>query len=248
MNNFYKIIRKTLVILSFIALGAVLLIVAGTQIKPYTSIKFGLSLPQEGKIGTTTAITKRKLPNSMNLDIAFQSQAPFGNWNPPYKEACEEAALILAHYYYEEKPVNPKTMQKEILSLVDWENKVFGYHRDTNSFEMARTWREYFGHKNAEFKSNFTLEDLKTALAGGYPVIIPVAGRLLNNPHFKKPGPVYHALLAKGYLGNKIITHDVGTRLGKDFTYSAEILLNAAHDLDKRNILNGKKIMIILKS
>lgn len=166
----------------------------------------------------TIAFKKNFLKSSVNLNISFQSQAPFGNWNMPYQEACEEAALILAHYYYSGKHIDPQTMQKEILSLVDWENKTFGYYKDTDSLEMARTWKEYFGHRNVEPINNFTLEDLKYTLASGYPVIIPAAGRLLRNPYFTKPGPVF------------------------------QHVLNAAHDFDSKNILNGHKIMIILRS
>lgn len=233
-------------LLPFIALGVVLLVAPGTQIRTYTAIKSELPAPQENKVGTTAA-SKKDLTQSINLNFAFQPQAPFGDWRMPYQESCEEAALILADHYYSKKQINPTIMKREILALIEWENKVFGYYQDTNSFEMARTWQEYFGHKNAELKTDFTLEALKATLLSGYPVIIPAAGRLLNNPYYTKPGPIYHALVVKGYSGNEIITHDVGTRFGKDFVYDAKVLLNAAHDFNQKNILNGKKVMIILR-
>jgi hypothetical protein len=39
------------------------------------------------------------VPATFNLDIPFYAQAPDGNWELPWKEACEEASIILAHYF-----------------------------------------------------------------------------------------------------------------------------------------------------
>ncbi|MBI4994423.1 C39 family peptidase [Candidatus Peregrinibacteria bacterium] len=184
-------------------------------------------------------------PEEINLNIPFGSQAPFANWDLPYQEACEEAAAIMVHYYYEGKELTPKIMDEEILKLIEWENKTFGYYEDATAEEIARIMREYFGHKNVAVRYEFTIEDIKKEIAQGRPVILPAAGRLLNNPNFRQPGPIYHALVAKGYTNEKIITNDPGTRKGKNFLYDPKVLMNALHEWNEENILQGKHAMVV---
>lgn len=186
-------------------------------------------------------------PEEINLDIPFGSQAPFANWDLPYKETCEEASLIMAHYYFSGQRLDAKKMDEEILKLVDWEKKTFGYYEDTTAQEMAIILREYFGHKKVEVKYEFAIDDIKRAVAQGNPVIVPAAGRLLPNPNFRQPGPIYHALVIKGYTKDKIITNDPGTRKGADFLYNPDVLMNAIHDWNAQDILSGKKAMIIVQ-
>lgn len=194
------------------------------------------------------ALLEEKIPEEINLEIPFASQAPTGNWDMPYQEACEEAATIMVHRYFENESLDPKIMDSELLRLIDWENETFGYYKDTTAEEMVRILREYFGHKNVEIKTEFTIDDIMKAVAKGHPVILPTAGRLLPNPNFRQPGPVYHTVVIKGYLKGKIITNDPGTRNGKDFLYSPEALMNAIHDWNEKDILLGRKIMIVVYS
>lgn len=194
------------------------------------------------------SISPLKLQASVNLNIPFGSQAPFGNWVLPYQEACEEAAAIMVHRFFSGEPLDPATMDRELKKLIAWEEKTFGYYKDTTAEEIARMLREYFGHKNVEVKYDFTMEDVKAAVSQGYPVILPAAGRLLPNPYFRQPGPIYHALVVKGFIGKKIITNDPGTRHGKDFLYDPEPLMNAVHDWNEEDILKGRKVMIVVKS
>lgn len=188
------------------------------------------------------------LPDAINLSVPFGSQAPFADWGMPYQEACEEASAIMVHYYYADKKLDPKTMDEEILKMVDWENKTFGYYKDTNAAEIVRILKEYFGYKNVEVSYKFTIEDIKREVADGHPVILPAAGRLLGNPNFKAPGPIYHALVVKGYLRDgRIITNDPGTRNGKDYIYDPRVLMNALHEWNEEDILKGSPAMIVVR-
>lgn len=187
------------------------------------------------------------LPSSINLKVPFAPQAPFANWDMPYQEACEEAAVIMAHRFFTGETLDPKSMDEEILKMVEWEKKTFGYYEDTTAREIVRILKEYFGHTDVTVRYTFTIDDIKKEVASGRPVILPAAGRLLKNPYFRQPGPLYHALVVKGYTQNKIITNDPGTRRGADFLYDPEVLMNALHEWDPIDIVKGRPAMIVVR-
>jgi hypothetical protein len=73
--------------------------------------------------------------------------------------------------------------------------------------------------------------------------------RLLGNPNFTSPGPLYHNLVLVGYDGDNIITNDPGTKRGEGYVYNINILYNAIHDFPGKpeDIESGKKAMIVLE-
>ena len=89
------------------------------------------------------------------------------------------------------------------------------------------------------------MEQIKKEIASGRPVIVPAAGRILPNPNFTPPGPKYHMLVIKGYNSTQFITNDQGTRKGDGFVYTYNSLLNALHDWDPGDILNGRKAVLV---
>lgn len=185
---------------------------------------------------------------SINLRVPFGSQAPLGNWDLPYQEACEEAAVIMVERYFKNLPLDAQTMKGEIDKLVEWQEKTFGYYKDTTAAEMARILREYFKFQDVEVRYGITIEDIKAEVKAGRPVILPAAGRLLPNPYFRQPGPLYHALVVKGFMPDgKVITNDPGTRRGEDFLYDPKALIDAVHDWDPKDILQGAKAMVVVK-
>jgi hypothetical protein len=203
--------------------------------------------------GTESANVIEKTPNislpaSANLNIPFQPQAPFGDWGLPYQEACEEASAIMVNAFFNNSPLTAKTMDSEILKLVDWEKKVLGHYEDTNAAEIVRILKEYFGRKDVEVLYEYTLDDIKKAISNGYPVIMTLAGRELNNPYFTPPGPIYHALVVKGYIKNWFITNDPGTKRGHDYLYDPQVLIKANHEWNAPDIDQGRHAIIIIKS
>lgn len=196
---------------------------------PHQSTAQPVSPPVDTAVPGSTAVGN--LSAGINLAVPFSAQAPFGDWGAPYGEACEEASAILVAYYFNGQTVTPESMRGEILNVVSWENKNLGYYEQTNVEDTARILREYFGFKRVDIEYDITMPDIKTHLMAGRPVIVPLAGRLVGNPFYRQPGPVYHMLVVKGITKNgDFITNDVGTRHGQNYVYGAQTLFDAIHD------------------
>lgn len=190
------------------------------------------------------------IPSSYLIqNFPFQPQAPFANWDQLHDEACEEAAVILVQWWNEDKStISAQTMDDEILKMVDWEIKNWGSHKDLTVKETAQMAKEFYG---LELKPEYDIdiETIKNEVSQNHPVIVPTAGRLLGNPYFRQPGPIYHMLVVIGYSGNNIIVQDIGTRRGEHYQYNQRVLFNAIHDWNGSpdNIEGGQKAMLILK-
>ncbi|MCD6270289.1 C39 family peptidase [bacterium] len=190
---------------------------------------------------------KLSVPEEINLEIPFILQAPFSDWSYPFNHTCEEAAVLMAHYYLEGKTIiEPAVARKELLALVEYEKKNYGFHEDTSTEQTAQLIRDYYGYK-VKVYYDISLEDIKKELARGNPVIVPTAGRLLNNPYFTPPGPIYHMLVVKGYTPTEFITNDPGTKRGADYSYSYQVLEKAIHDWNNGDVENGKSAMISIQ-
>jgi hypothetical protein len=171
-----------------------------------------------------------KLPRKVNLEVGFQSQAPTGNWDLPYQEACEEAVLILADRYFAKQGISKEEMEDAIKDLVEWQERQFGFYTDTSLDEVLRM-AEGFYNLDVEISGDVTVERLKTELAKGNLIIAPTAGRMLGNPNFSGAGPIYHFVVVRGYDSNEFIVNDVGTRKGDGYEYRYKTLINAIYDL-----------------
>lgn len=185
------------------------------------------------------------LPESLNLEVPFTSQAPQGNWKLPYQEACEEASMIMAaHFLHNKGGFTSDSANKEILDLISFEEKN-GYAIDMTASETAEVVKKYF-NLNAEIKTQFDANEIKKEIARGKMVILPFAGRELGNPNFTAPGPLYHMMVIKGYTPKVFITNDPGTRNGHDFQYTYDRILNVNHDWNGGNVKSGRKVMVVI--
>ncbi len=194
-----------------------------------------------------------EIPTTLELKVAFAQQAPFGNWNEVTQETCEEASMIMVAKYFNNEPLNDAIMEKELEKHLAWQEER-GYKVDLTAEETVFILREYFGLK-AELSYQVEVNKIKAELFKGNLIIIPAAGRLLKNPNFKQPGPIYHMLVIKGYNHKEFITNDPGTRNGNGFKYPYDRLINAVHDWDHElaqegmtddKIIKGQKVMIIV--
>jgi hypothetical protein len=195
------------------------------------------------------------LPDKHNNPVPFTSQAPYANWDELHDEACEEASIIMAYYYIrKEKSLSPEKAESEIQSMVKFQKDYFGSHKDLDVKEMLDLTEEFYQEKFSSETLNDKKEGLiylKENLAQGNIFIIPAAGRELKNPYFKSPGPLYHALVIKGFdeTTQEFITNDPGTRRGENYRYSYDILWNSIHDFPgkKEEISKGEKRVILVE-
>lgn len=190
------------------------------------------------------------IPESINLDVPFTSQAPYEDWSEPWQNACEEVAIMMVHHFYQgENYLSKEQASQEILDLVAYQEQNWGGLRDLNAEEVAQLAKEYYGYTddNIEVIYDITMDDILQEVGLGTPVIVLNAGRLLGNPEYTQPGPVYHLLVIKGYTPSVVITNDSGTRGGHGYQYAYDVLYNAIHDYVEPDITQGRKVMIVMR-
>ena len=216
-------------------------------------VEVAIEKTTENKIETVEEkkeqIVDKKMPNKISIAVPFSSQAPLGKWDAFHEEACEEASLLMLKYYLDGKKLTPEIAEREIQAMLAYEIKHYGKYEDSDAEEIVKLARDFYGIKNLQVVYDFSPEDLKKYLSLGHPIIVPAAGRLLGNPNFKAPGPLYHNLVLTGYEENRIITNDPGTRKGQSYQYDINTLYTAIHDFpgNLRDIEKGRKAMIVVE-
>jgi hypothetical protein len=179
--------------------------------------------------------TQNNLPDSFLLAVPFLAQAPFGKWDPLHEDACEEASLVMVkHFLAGDKNISLIGGDTELINLVNYETKQ-GYGISISVEQLATIAKDFANMPNGRVKNNITVDDIKRELVAGRPVIIPAAGKMLNNPNFRNGGPLYHMLVVKGYDATGFITNDPGTRLGENFHYSFYNLFQSIQNWDENS-------------
>jgi hypothetical protein len=199
-----------------------------------------------------TVIQTTGLPDKHLINTAFVPQAPEQNWDQPWQDACEEAAILTVHYYYQNFTPSIEQMVTDLNQIFDYQTNQ-GWGHDVNSGQIAQTATDLYGYQS-EIIDNPSLEQLKQYVVQNIPIIVPASGKILyaENKNFRSQGPYYHALVILGYNDNtqKFTVHDVGTRLGANFKYSYPLLIESIHDLPpsgiKSEILEGAKRVVVL--
>lgn len=186
---------------------------------------------------------------SINLAVPFTSQAPTGNWEQPWQDACEEASVLMVDYYYQNKNIPEKEKTDQILfDMVAWQEKNWQGHFDLPVAKLADYVALHYDY-DFEIVDDITVENIKEFLDKGLPVIVPADGKKLDNPYFSNGGPEYHMLVIKGYLEEeqKFISNDPGTRRGADFLYDYDNMMDSIADWDNElHSTTGPKRALIL--
>ena len=186
-----------------------------------------------------------QLPDVFDQEVAFVPQAPYAVWDELHKEACEEAAIIIAAKHLLGENLDKEIMEAEIKKLVEWQKENLEKWKDTTAEETAGIIKDYFG-LSAELLYKPSADDLKKELVLGKLIVAPTAGRMLDNPYFTAPGPVYHMLVVRGYDQTHFITNDPGTKRGEAYKYTYNNLLASIHDWNENNIRKGERVVIVV--
>ncbi|MFC1788268.1 C39 family peptidase [Patescibacteria group bacterium] len=204
-------------------------------------------LGKEG--GHSESPTPPTPPSTFNLAVPFTSQAPNANWELPYQEACEEASVYMVHSFYEGMKAGKipvEVADAALLKIVEFEKMLFGDYLDTTAEQTALFAEQIFGYTNTKLLYNPTVDEIKAHVSAGRPVIVPAAGQQLGNPNFTAPGPLYHMLVIRGYTETSFITNDPGTRKGEAYIYKFDTIMQAMHDWNGGDVVNGQKVVIVI--
>lgn len=213
-----------------------------------------LSQIKEEILPKPTQIMSDGLPDHHLIKTTFVPQAPEKNWDQPWQDACEEAALLTVNYYYLSQKPGTSQVVSDLRSILNYESDNNLSH-DVNLAQLATISSALFNFKS-QIVPNPDVQTLKTILVSNTPIIVPANGKTLfkENKHFKSGGPWYHYLVILGYDQTKqqFIVHDVGTQFGSYFRYSYQTLLDSIHDFpdsgQKEDIDSGeKKVLVLLK-
>jgi uncharacterized membrane protein (UPF0127 family) len=164
------------------------------------------------------------------LKVNFFTQAPYDNWDFTHEGACEEAAIIMADNFFLKKNVSLSEYDHLLMQLVKTGEKKFGHGQDINAEDIAVLANYFAPALEARKERISSLAEIKKEIDSGLPVIAPVEGRLLGNPHYG-PSIDYHAVLVIGYNSEEIIVNDPGTKFGGGWRYQNETFWKAISDL-----------------
>lgn len=187
------------------------------------------------------------------LGVPFICQAPFGQWDEPvFQNACEEASILMAMRWVENKSLTKEEATKEIIAISDFELKNYGHFIDHSAADTGQLIKDYFEYENVEVQFNISAEDIKSELVQGNLVIAPVNGQKIGNPFYTPPGPLRHMVVIIGYnfQTKEFITNDAGTRRGQNYRYPENVLEQALQDYltgDHEPISQIKKAMIVVR-
>ncbi|MDD5489135.1 MAG: C39 family peptidase [Candidatus Moranbacteria bacterium] len=190
---------------------------------------------------------KPQIPEKFSLDTPFYSQAPLSKWDAFHEDMCEEASVLNAALYLEEKKLTKEQFEAELQKMQNAEKKEIGEWKSTTVTQIKKVSDIYFDGKiKSKIIDNPTIEDIEAEIAAGHPVVVPLAGRDIGNPNFTPPGPVYHMLTIKGYDTQNFITNDVGTRKGNSYPYKKGVIMKNMHDWNEKDIHLGEKRLLVL--
>jgi len=187
----------------------------------------------------------QNFPEKAYLDVPYTVQAPYAKWDVYDEEACEEAALLMAHEYLEGNQylngiIPQADAQTELRRMINYQVDRLNYEVTTDLFpdQLKASIESYWPGYTAKFFSNISAEQIKKEIAKGNPVVVPATAKILGNPWYHYQD--YHMLVVMGYEDDQFITNDPGTKRGEDWSYDQELLIKAIKD-------SGGELLVLIK-
>ena len=183
----------------------------------------------------TAPAVEQKTPQSMVLPVPFVYEAPRGNFSGPWKNGCEEAAIVMVDAYYKGERVVPvEVAEQRMRVLFEAQDKKWGSNANSDAARTAELIRG-LALFEARVVEAPTLEQIRAEIIGGRPVISLHRGFELGNSNirFLATGSSYHMVVVVGYDDNtgEFIVQDTGdAQAGENRRYTYAVLLNSVHD------------------
>ncbi|MBP7841056.1 hypothetical protein KA037_00015 [Patescibacteria group bacterium] len=125
-------------------------------------------------------------------------QAPDNKRVLPWTEACSEANLVLAAYYIQNKVLTKDQFKKDILAMTKVQDKFFDTYIEIPMVELKKLYDRFYPKiGTSKIIENPTIEQIKEELSQGNIVIVPTAGKELNNPYYLEYAPRFHTVLIR---------------------------------------------------
>jgi hypothetical protein len=224
-----------------------------TSTKPVVSgipIKGSTSTVSETSVivsSSTSSSIPKSIPPEINLAVPFVPQAPEKNWEQPWQDACEEAAILMIDAYYKDVTTSILWDKEEISKMVKWEEDL-GWGLSIEISKIQKIFSDYLEFSDTiKIIENPTIDQIKKYVANGQPVLVVADGKILPNPHFQNGGPSYHALVIRGYTKDSFITNDPGTQFGENFKYKYDDLMNAIRDWNGGGVKSGRRVVLVVE-
>lgn len=191
----------------------------------------------KGSIGSSDA----PLPVSTDLAVPFSTQSPSSSWDEFHEGLAEEVAVLMVKSYFSQTSMSDSAQgEDDLFALVEAE-KTFGYGTTLSVDELKVVADSYLVDLVGTVIENPTADDIKSWLAKGVPVIVPVTRSALANPFYVYDSEI-HYLVIRGYDAENFVTNDPGTRRGEGYTYSITTIMDALSTLG-----GGSKQMFVLQ-
>lgn len=182
-----------------------------------------------------------------NLGVPFTSQAPERDWEQPWQDACEEAAILMLDAYYKGYGLSPLFAKEEILKLISWEEDL-GWGGSINIEKIKQLAEEYFGFiGRTKIIEDPTVDQIKDFVRSGNPVLVVADGRILPNQYYTDGGPDYHALIIRGFTETEFITNDPGINTGTNFIFPIDDVMDSIRDWNNGDVKNGRRVILVIE-
>lgn len=189
----------------------------------------------ENQNASLSQITNLQIPKQVILGVPYINEAPDGKFSGNWKDACEEASMIMVEKYYSGiKTVSINEAKNAMQKLFDYEDKIYGSNHNSDAIRTVEIIENNLSY-NAEIKTNPTIRDIKNQIAKKQPVISLHYGFDLKNPNipFAVNGSYYHMMVVVGYDDaiKEFIVHDDGDQKnGANYRYGYDLFMNSLHD------------------